>query len=71
MGVKGMLAARKDQKKKKKKDEREEGALSTAFEPKVRAFLGERVFSIPRDEVFFPVARDHEASAASILGGWW
>lgn len=48
VGVKGMLAARKDKKKKKKEEER---ALSMVFESKVCVFLGERVSSIPRDGV--------------------
>ncbi|PKU27405.1 hypothetical protein llap_22291 [Limosa lapponica baueri] len=62
VGVKGMLAARKDQKKKKRKGKKKRKekkkrrrsliALSTAFEPKVCVFLGEGVFSIPEDEVF-------------------
>lgn len=47
VGVKGMLAARKDKKKKK-----EERALSMVFESKVCVFFGERVSSIPRDDVF-------------------
>lgn len=46
VGVKGMLAARKDKKKK------EERALSMVFESKVCVFLGERVSSVPRGDVF-------------------
>lgn len=48
VGVKGMLAARKDYKKKKE----EERALSMVFESKVCVFPGERVSSIPGDDVF-------------------
>lgn len=57
VGVKGMLAARKDKKKKKE----EERALSMVFESKVCVFLGERVSSIPRDDAF-PAVWDLEVS---------
>lgn len=46
VGVKGMLAARKDKKKK------EERALSMVFESKVCVFLRERISPIARDDVF-------------------
>lgn len=64
---------KRSKKKKKGGGEEEEGALSTSVEAKACIFLGERIFSIPGDELY-PEAETLRLLKLQFRGlefGWW